>query len=194
MNRLDLTNGAAFSRPPALGRARTYFIELDPDEPSPSDREAAMELYRANREAVILELNRALSMEIVGVVRYRRQYFMVNHFAAASVTQRLLLHSNEEQLQADEILHRITQLKGEPDLGTAVDPRLAGCADTGTLADMLREDLWAERIAAAAFDVMVRAVGEDDPVTRRLLEGIRASAEEHAARMADLIGKLSRSP
>ena len=37
---------------------------------------------------------------------------------------------------------------------------------------------------------MVRYFGDDDPTTRRMMEGIRAVEEEHADDMADLLTTL----
>jgi bacterioferritin len=37
---------------------------------------------------------------------------------------------------------------------------------------------------------MIRNVGEDDPTTRRMLEGILANEEEHAEDLADLLATL----
>jgi bacterioferritin len=60
-----------------------------------------------------------------------------------------------------------------------------------TLAEMLREDLVAERIAIESYGEMIRYVGNGDPTTRRLLEGILANEEEHAEELASMLASLS---
>ena len=60
----------------------------------------------------------------------------------------------------------------------------------GSLADMIREDLIAERIAIDSYAELIRWVGDDDPTTRRMLEDILATEEEHADDLADLIATL----
>ena len=50
---------------------------------------------------------------------------------------------------------------------------------------MLRDNLTAERIVIETYQEVIRWPGNDDPATRRLLEGILADEEEHAD---DLIG------
>src|SRR5215204_943357 len=80
---------------------------------------AVTEGYRADRETVIKLLNEALATEIVCVLRYKRHYFMATGIHAESVAAEFLQHSNEEQGHADQIAHRIVQLKGEPDLNPA---------------------------------------------------------------------------
>ena len=52
---------------------------------------------------------------------------------------------------------------------------------------MIEEDLVAERIAIESYSEMIRFVGDDDPTTRTMLEGILAMEEEHAD---DLAGYL----
>jgi bacterioferritin len=56
-----------------------------------------------------------------------------------------------------------------------------------SLEEMIKEDLVAERIAIDSYGEMVRYVGNDDPTTRRILEGILAKEEEHADDMSDLL-------
>jgi bacterioferritin len=60
---------------------------------------------------------------------------------------------------------------------------------------MIREDLVAERIAIESYGEAIRYLGERDPTTRRMLEGILATEEEHAVDLADLLARQeSRSP
>ena len=51
-------------------------------------------------------------------------------------------------------------------------------------------DQIAERIAIESYGEMVRYFGNDDPTTRRLMEGILAVEEEHADDMAELLRTL----
>ena len=61
----------------------------------------------------------------------------------------------------------------------------------GSLAEMIQEDLVAERIAIDSYREMARYLGEDDPTTRRMLETILAVEEEHADDMVNLLEKIS---
>lgn len=47
----------------------------------------------------------------------------------------------------------------------------------------------AERIAIDTYREMARWFGDDDPTTKRILEGILAQEEEHADELADLLQK-----
>ena len=56
-----------------------------------------------------------------------------------------------------------------------------------TLEDMIREDLVAERIAIESYGEMIRFLGDGDPTTRTMLEGILAMEEEHADDLAGML-------
>ena len=149
--------------------------------------------YAANRDAVLGLLNQALATEIVCVLRYRRHYFMVSGAVGEAIKDELLKHANEEQGHADKLAERIVQLGGEPDLNPAslIARSHSEYVEGKSLSDMLREDLVAERIAIESYGEMIRYVGDGDPTTRRLLEGILANEEEHAEELASMLATVS---
>jgi bacterioferritin len=57
---------------------------------------------------------------------------------------------------------------------------------------MIREDLVAERVAIDSYSEMIRFVGDTDPTTRRMLEGILAMEEEHAEDLATMLEEIGR--
>lgn len=149
--------------------------------------------YAADRETVIKMLNEALATEIVCVLRYKRHYFMAAGIHAAFVADEFLDHANEEMLHADRIADRIVQLHGEPDFspdGLAARSH-AEYVEGGTLREMIKEDLIAERIAIESYREMVAFLAEQDPTTRRMLEEILASEEEHAEDLSSLLEGLA---
>ncbi len=56
-----------------------------------------------------------------------------------------------------------------------------------SLADMIREDLVAERIAIETYREIVKYFGEQDPTSRLMMEEILTKEEEHAEELADLL-------
>ena len=78
------------------------------------DQGPITEGYKAEREKVIAVLNEVLATELVCVLRYKRHYYMASGINAEPVAQEFLEHANEEQLHADLVAERITQLQGEP--------------------------------------------------------------------------------
>ncbi len=150
---------------------------------------AVTEHYRADREKVLQLLNEALATEIVCVLRYRHDYFMARGLKAKVAAAEFLEHANMELQHADQLAERIVQLGGEPDFNpeTLTGRSHAEYRLGKTLQEMIRENLVAERIAIESYREMAAFVGEDDSTTRRLLESILATEEEHADDLADLL-------
>jgi bacterioferritin len=145
--------------------------------------------YGADRDTVVKLLNEALATEIICVLRYKRHFFMADGLHADPVAAEFLQHATEEQQHADQIAARIVQLGGKPDFSPEglTTRSHAEYVEGEDLIDMIREDLVAERIAIDSYGEMIRYLGNDDPTTRRMLEGILAMEEEHADDLASLL-------
>ncbi|MEC5384417.1 ferritin-like domain-containing protein [Uliginosibacterium sp. H3] len=145
--------------------------------------------YAANRDAVVSRLNEALATELVCVLRYRRHHFMAKGIHSKSVAAEFMEHALQEQGHADEIAARIVQLGGEPQFNPDKLSSLshADYVECSGLGEMIKENLVAERIAIDSYRNLIQYVGENDPTTRRMLEGILATEEEHAEDMSDLL-------
>ncbi len=148
--------------------------------------------YKADKDKVIAVLNEVLATETVCTLRYRSHYFMAKGVHAPGIEDEFLEHSNEEQGHADLVAKRIAELGGTPDLDpaglTARSHAEYGSAET--LQEMIREDLIAERIAVQTYGEIIRWIGNDDPTTRRMMEGLLATEEEHADDMAKLLARI----
>jgi bacterioferritin len=59
---------------------------------------------------------------------------------------------------------------------------------------MVREDLVAERVAIASYQEIVRWLGNDDPTTRRTMETILATEEEHADDLLTILQEMDSAP
>ena len=83
-------------------------------------------------------------------------------------------HAAEEQTHADQIVERIIQLGGAPDLNPdgLLSRSHSEYVEGEGLLEMIKEDLVA------------------DPTTRRLMEGILAKEEKHADDMRSLLERL----
>ena len=155
---------------------------------------AVTEAYRADRDTVLRILNEALATETVCVLRYKRHYYMASGIHAQAVAEEFLEHAGEEQGHADLIAERIIQLGGEPDLNPdgLLTRSHSEYVEGEGLVDMIKEDLVAERIGIDSYAEMIRYIGEDDLTTRRMLEGILATEEEHADDLRTLIQALGK--
>jgi len=162
----------------ALDRARK---NLDDGAVTPS--------YGPWRDAIVKLLNDSLATELVCVLRYKRHYFTAHGLASPRVAEEFLEHAAEEAAHADSIAERIVQLGGMPDFSpnSLLERSHADYDDTTDLKSMLRANLTAERIAVEAYRQMIGLIGDKDPTTRRLIEGILQKEEEHAEDLADLL-------
>jgi bacterioferritin len=149
--------------------------------------------YQADRNKVVQILNEALATEIVCVLRYKRHFFMASGINAQGVAQEFLQHANEEQAHADQIAQRIVQLGGEPNFSPEglLTRSHSEYVEGDSLIDMIKEDLVAERVAIDSYREMIGYLANNDPTTRRMLEGILAMEEEHADDLVSLLEKFS---
>lgn len=147
--------------------------------------------YHADRETVLKILNEALATEIVCVLRYKRHYYMATGLNAKGAQQEFLEHAAQEQQHMDQIAERIVQLGGEPNFSPEgiLTRSHAEYVEGEDLSAMIREDLVAERIAIDSYREIVQFLGNDDPTTRRMIEEILATEEEHAD---DLVGLMQQ--
>ena len=148
--------------------------------------------YAADRETVVKILNDALATEIVCNLRYRRHYFMASGLDSKAAADEFLQHANEEQGHADEIAHRIVQLGGEPNFSPEglLTRSHAEYTEGRSVEEMIKEDLVAERIAIDSYREIVQYLANNDPTTRRMMEGILAVEEEHADDLVSLLEKI----
>jgi bacterioferritin len=153
---------------------------------------AVTQNYGADPKVVIEVLNAALATEIVCVLRYKRHYFMAQGIASESVKLEFAEHAIQEQEHADRIAERIVQLGGEPDLNpdTLTKRSHSEYKEGGSLVDMLREDLVAERVAIESYREMVEWLHGKDSTTKRMLEEILAVEEEHAEDINSLLSGM----
>lgn len=150
---------------------------------------AVTESYRGEVEKTIAILNEALATEIVCVLRYLHHYFMATGVHGKSVADEFKEHADAEREHADRLAERIQQLGGKPDFNPRglLERSVSQYVEGETLADMIREDLIAERIVIEVYQGMVRHFANNDPTTRKLIEEILEDEEEHASELADLL-------
>src|SRR6185437_5261131 len=124
--------------------------------------------YQLDREQSIRILNEALATELVCTLRYQFHYYMATGIHSQAVKEEFKEHAREEQEHAERIAERIKQLGGKPEMNPAklTDLSHSEYREGNSLADMIREDLIAERIAVESYREMIRYFGERDPTSR----------------------------
>jgi bacterioferritin len=137
-------------------------------------------------QAVLKQLNRILELELAGVIRYTHYSFMVYGFGRIPIVSWLRSQADESMLHAHEAGELVTQLDGEPSLGTG--PLLTTHThDTGKI---LKESLKHEDDALKAYKDLLA-----------LVQGKSVMLEEYASRLisdetrhAGDVRKMLRAP
>jgi bacterioferritin len=145
--------------------------------------------YKGDVEKTVQILNEALATEIVCVLRYMHHYFMATGVHAKTVADEFKEHADDEREHADMLAERIQQLGGKPDFNpkNLLERSISQYVEGETLADMIREDLIAERTVIEVYQEMIRYFGTNDPTTRSILEHLLRDEEDHASDLADLL-------
>ena len=145
--------------------------------------------YESDPKRTIAILQTVLATEIVCVLRYTMHAVAAAGISSEGVKKEFQTHADEEREHMHSVAERINQLGGTPDFDPkGLETRAAseyGSAET--LVEMIKENLIAERIAVDHYRELIRYFGNDDPTTRRMLEGILTVEEEHANDMHDLL-------
>lgn len=150
---------------------------------------AVTQSYKGDVNKAIEILNEALATEIVCVLRYMHHYFMATGVHGRGVADEFKEHADAEREHADLLAERIQQLGGKPDFNpkNLLERSVSQYVEGETLADMIREDLIAERIVIEVYQDMIRYFGNNDPTTRVILEKLLHDEEEHADDLSDLL-------
>jgi bacterioferritin len=146
---------------------------------------AVTDEYNADRAEVVETLNTLWATELMCVLRYKRHYYTAKGISAEAVKKEFLEHAEEAQQHADRIAERIVELNGQPNFNpeTLTGRSLSQYTTAGTLYEMIRDDLVAERIAVESYSEVVRWLGERDLTSRKLMADILMVEEKHAADM-----------
>ena len=140
-------------------------------------------------ETSIELLQSALATEIVCVLRYTMNAISVTGINSSEVSAEFEEHAKDEREHMMMLAERIDQLGGAPNF----DPKdlatrsATEYGDGGTLIDMVKDNLVAERIAIEHYRDLIKFFAEKDPSTRLMLEHILKDEEEHASDMHDLL-------
>ncbi|HVZ17807.1 MAG TPA: ferritin-like domain-containing protein [Terriglobales bacterium] len=145
--------------------------------------------YELDKDQTVEILNEALATEIVCVLRYMHHYFMATGVHGAAARDEFKEHADQERQHAEKVADRIQQLGGKPDFNPKglLERSVAHYVEGETLADMIREDLVAERVVIDVYREMIKHFGDKDPTSRIMIEDILQEEEEHANDLADLL-------
>jgi bacterioferritin len=154
--------------------------------------------YKADRQALITQLNRLRSTEITSHLQYKQHAYMAVSLLSPGLKGDFQAHADIELRHADILAERIQQLGGVP-VFTPTEIA-AKAAEVGvrpeqgaTLTDMVIENLLIERQQVVAYTALIREIGDRDPTTHRLLMDILAETEKHASELADYLKRAAET-
>jgi bacterioferritin len=119
----------------------------------------------------------------VKLLRERARQNMLN----GAVTENYKANRN----QVIQVLNDV-QLNGQPNFspdGLATRSH-SEYVEGNDLISMIREDLVAERIAVESYTEIIRWLDDSDPTSRKLIEDILKTEEEHAEDMKSLLERM----
>lgn len=125
-------------------------------------------------------LNRALSLELSGIIQYMQHGFLVTGQEREVFRSFFRDQSEEAQEHAVMLGDKIVALGGVP----TVEP--GDIRQSTDLAEMLRQDLELERTAMQAYMDAWKACGEGDLPTKFLLEERIAQEQKHIEELEKL--------
>ncbi|MEK6977888.1 MAG: ferritin-like domain-containing protein [Candidatus Hydrothermarchaeota archaeon] len=119
-------------------------------------------------------LNRAIARELAVSVQYMWHHVMAVGIKSPEIKDLLKEIAIEEMKHAEKVAERLQYLGGTPTT-KPTEIRVGG-----TLEEMVRDNLEAEREALVLYKRIIRVAEEGgDPTTRRLFEEILAEEEDH---------------
>jgi bacterioferritin len=149
---------------------------------------------RQNAGRVVKVLQSVLATEIVCTLRYRNNHYVAEGLGATDIAEEFAEHADEEQGHLEMVAERIDRLGGVPDYNprTLMERSHADYVQKETLEELVRENLVAERVAVDSYTQIVQWLGNDDPITKRMMEKILAQEEEHADELVNLLERVRR--
>jgi bacterioferritin len=145
-------------------------------------------------DAAVKVLNDALATEIVCALRYNIHHFVAKGINPGPVADEFLEYAEDEQEEADRIAQRIVELGGDPVLSPEglLFRSHTEYVTTGDLAQMIEEDLAAERIAIDGYREIAAYFAPFDPTSKTLIEEILDQEKEHADELARILQRLPK--
>ena len=152
--------------------------------------------YGGDANKTIEILQNVLATEIVCVLRYTMHSIAATGISSEGVRDEFAEHADEEREHTMMVAQRIDQLGGTPNFSPeGLASRSASEYGTAeNLVEMIKENYIAERIAVDHYRELIRYFENSDPTTRRMLEKILETEEEHASDMHDLLVAHEGSP
>ena len=132
------------------------------------------------RAELIENLNKALSLELAGIIQYSQHSYLVTGIEREIYKEFFRDQAEEAQKHAQFLGDKLVALGGVP----TVEPAII--RQSTDLSEMLKQDLQLERDAIAAYMEAWTSCDDEDMPTRFWLEGQIAEEQQHVEELEKL--------
>ncbi len=139
------------------------------------------------RPELIENLNKALSLELTGIIQYSQHSYLVTGIEREEFAEFFREQADEANAHAQFLGNKIVALGGVP----TVEPAMI--RQSTDLKEMLLQDLKLEREAMAAYMNAWNSCGEEDLPTKFWLEGQVADEQLHIEHLEKLTSEREAS-
>jgi bacterioferritin (cytochrome b1) len=147
--------------------------------------------YRGELQYMVELLNEALTAEHLCAEHCHELAELALRWNARSLAEDFEKHAAAERARVDSIAKRIKDLGGKPvTSGDACCHAHVKPDGADSLADLVAEELEAERLAAETCHEIAERLGEIDPEVKNALESLRECEEEHTKKLSELLSSL----
>lgn len=126
-------------------------------------------------------LDKVLATQCIFMLRYRRHHCSATVLGSPWIAENFIRNSNQALRHSDKITRRIVQLGGLPDYSPqSLDRRShVNYDESSNLQSIINSNLLAERSAMQFYNQMALLIGDQDWMTRHLIEQITVDADIH---------------
>jgi bacterioferritin len=132
---------------------------------------------------IVAMLQVDLADELASITQYMYHHIMVIGRDEPTISGLFRSTAIDEMRHAERLAERITQL------GAVPTPKPGEIKTGGDLLTMVRQDLTGETAAIKTYRAQVKKVGDNDPITRRLLEDLLVDENAHAKEWKTVLGE-----
>lgn len=144
-----------------------------------------------DKQEIIDMLNKNRANELIAIMQYMNHHYQVtgeNFLQLQDIFKELAI---VEMQHAEALGERISLLGGDPVSRAEAIKQFSNLSVTETedATEMVKANLNYEQMAIDDYSDHIKRIGNNDPVTTRMLEDILAQEEEHANDLNSWLGK-----
>jgi len=152
---------------------------------------------QVNKNEIINRLKSALADELISNFNYKMQAKLIQGFHKEEIKKELIQHSQEEQLHADLLMERISELGGNPEIRPMDWDKFSTCKYSPVFSndqkDILEAAIGGERCAVKGYTALAEFLESRDSTTYGLIHRILKDEYEHIRDLTKLLNEIHES-